>query len=113
MPVSLAGLDLSWLKNPDNRLPPRVRPKRTNFTAKRSDTVASPYFMSDISPFVNVATREKLEIGSRSHLREFEKRTGLVQIGNDQGDIAGQNDAQRAKWKAAAEGHATGPEWVE
>jgi hypothetical protein len=113
MPVSLAGLDMSWLNDPANRLPPREEKPRTNWHAKRSDAVGAPFFMSDISPFVSVATRNSEEITSRSQLREYEKRTGLVQVGDAfEGKISAENDAQRAKWKALAEGHTTAPEWV-
>ena len=108
--VSFAGLDLSFMKR--NPLPKR---EKVIFRQpdRRSTKVSAPYYMSDISPFVNVATRDTKEISSRSDLREFEKRTGLVQVGDAyEGKITEENNAQRAKWKAAAEGHATGPEWI-
>ncbi len=104
MPVSFTGLDLSWLSDPANRLPPSAPKKRTNFAAKRSTAVASPYFMGDITPFENVATRDGGEITSRSQLREFEKRTGMKQVGTDFGDgkIAAANEAKKAEWERLA-----------
>jgi hypothetical protein len=103
MPISLSGLDLSWLQDPAKRLPPREKKQRTSFRHLRSD-VPSPMFMSDIAPFVNVATREGGEITSRSHLREFEKRSGLVQVGSDfgEGRIAAENEARKAEWERLA-----------
>jgi len=38
------------------------------------------YAMPDISPFV---TQDKVEITSRSSLRDYERRNGVRQIGND------------------------------
>ncbi len=104
MPVSFTGLDLSWLNDPANRLPPRAPKKRTNFRAKRSTEVASPYFVGDIKPFVNVATRDFHEITSRSQLREFEKRSGMKQVGNDfePGSIARDNEAKKAELERLA-----------
>jgi hypothetical protein len=106
MPVSLNGLDMSWLNDPANRLPPRAPKKRTNFRAKRSDTVASPYFMGDLTPFVNVAVRDGGEITSRSQLREFEKRSGMKQVGNDfePGSIAKEHEAKKAEWERLSQG---------
>lgn len=114
MPVSLSGLDLSWLKNPDNRLPPRAPKKRTNFKAKRSTAVASPLVMGDIRPFVNVANPEKThEITSRSELRAFERSFGCYQVGNDfpVGTIAEKNEAKRAAREELAKGIDSG--WAE
>jgi hypothetical protein len=107
MPISLAGLDMSWLKDPANRLPPRSKkPSRPNFKAKRSDKVASPYFMGDIKPFENVAVRDGGEITSRSQLREFEKRSGMRQVGNDfePGSIAREHEAKKAEWERLSQG---------
>lgn len=103
MPVSLTGLDLSFLKDPANRLPPRPPRKRTNFKRARSD-LPCPTFMADITPFVNVATRDGGEITSRSQLREFEKRSGMRQVGNDfePGSIAKEREAQKAEWQRLA-----------
>jgi len=41
----------------------------------------APYVMGDIKPFVTAGDR--VEITSRSTLREYERRTGTRQIGND------------------------------
>jgi hypothetical protein len=115
LPVSLAGLDLSFLKDPANRLPPAPRKQRINHRAKRSDKVASPYYFADAKPYVNVATKENLVISSRSQQREFEKRTGYVQVGNDIpiGSIAAENNAKKARWDELSKGHTTSPEWVD
>lgn len=116
MPVSLAGLDLSWLSDPANRLPQAPRKQRINFRAKRSDKVASPFFMPDSAPYINIATKDTFEISSRSQQREFEKRTGYVQIGNDfgpDGSISAENNAKKARWDELSKGHTTPPEWVD
>ena len=111
MPVSLSGLDLSWLNDPANRLPPRPPKKRTNFKAKRSDKVASPLVMGDIKPFVNVANPEKThEITSRSELRAFERSFGCYQVGNDfpVGSIAAKNEAKLKEREEIAKGVESG-----
>lgn len=41
----------------------------------------SVHVMPDITPFQTVGDR--VEIGSRSALREYERRTGTRQVGND------------------------------
>lgn len=45
-------------------------------------TTAGPsfYAMPDIAPFV---TQDKVEITSRSALRDYERRNGVKQVGND------------------------------
>jgi hypothetical protein len=103
MPVSLSGLDLSWLNDPANRLPPEPKKPRPNY-AKPAQNVATPYFIGDIKPFVNVVTRDLHEISSRSQLREFEKRSGYRQVGNDfePGSIAKEKEAQKAEWERLA-----------
>ena len=111
MPVSFSGIDLSWLKDPANRLPPRAPKKRTNFKAKRSDKVASPHFMRDITPFVNVANPERTEeISSRSQLRAFERSFGCHQVGNDYGvgNIAAKNEAKLREREELAKGVESG-----
>lgn len=40
-----------------------------------------PYVMADIAPFVTAG--DNVPISSRSQLREYERRTGTKQIGND------------------------------
>lgn len=103
MPVSFTGLDLSWLKDPANRLPPRPPKKRERHVSKRSTAVASPYFVGDIQPFVNVANPERThEISSRSQLRAFERDFNCYQTGNDYkpGEIGAKN---QAAWQAREE----------
>lgn len=93
MKVSLSGLDLSFLKDPAKRLPPRQRKERINHAAKRSDTVAAPYFMADITPFIGVATTDREEISSRAQLREYENKHGIKQCGDYKpGEITGENN---------------------
>ena len=43
-------------------------------------SVSATFVMPDITPFV---TQDKVEITSRSALREYERRNGVKQIGND------------------------------
>ncbi len=112
MPVSFSGLDLSFLKDPANRLPPREKTRRPNYRAKRSDKVASPYFMGDIKAFHNVANNEKDDhvISSRSQLRAFERDFRCHQTGNDfpVGAIAEKNEAKRAAREELAKGVESG-----
>ena len=70
----------------------------------RSENVATPYFMGDLKPFVNVVTRDTHEITSRSQLRNFERSTGFRQVGNDfePGTIAREHEQKKAEWEAAA-----------
>ncbi len=42
--------------------------------------VSATFVMPDITPFV---TQDKVEITSRSALREYERRNGVRQVGND------------------------------
>lgn len=82
MSVSFSGLDLSFLNDPVNRLPPQAaRNRRPNFAAKRS-SLASPTLMQDIAPFVANATSDSVEITSRSQLRAYERDNGLKQCGD-------------------------------
>ena len=103
MPVSMHGLDLSWMSDPANRLPPAPKKRRANY-AKRAENVATPYFVGDIKPFVNVVTKDFHEITSRSQLREFEKRSGYRQVGNDfePGSIAREHEQKRAELERLA-----------
>jgi hypothetical protein len=43
-------------------------------------SVSATFVMPDITPFV---TQDKVEITSRSALREYERRNGVRQVGND------------------------------
>lgn len=54
-------------------------PKSEAVPFSKSD--ASFYAMPDIAPFVT--SGDNVPISSRSHLREYERRTGTRQIGND------------------------------
>ena len=47
---------------------------------KKISMRASPHVLSDIKPFV---TQDGVEITSRSSLREYERRNGVRQTGND------------------------------
>lgn len=112
MPICLSGLDLSFMR--DNPLPkdwgPAKEP-RPNFRAKHADGLATPYFMGDIAPFVNVANPERTEIiSSRSELRRFERSFGCHQTGNDfpVGTVAAKNEAKRAEREKLAAGTESG-----
>jgi hypothetical protein len=96
MPVSLAGLDLSFMR--DNPLPPaQPREARPDFSVHRAAGVSTPYFMPDIKPFVQVSTREPSVISSRSDLARFERTTGLRQAGDIKpGEIAAEHNRQKA-----------------
>jgi hypothetical protein len=96
MSVSLAGLDLSWLSDPANRLPPSPPKQRTNFQRARSD-LPCPSFMADIEPFVSIATRDTVEITSRSQLREYERANGIKQCGELKGKVIPEQKARIAK----------------
>ena len=116
MPVSFSGLDLSFLKDPANRLPPAPPKKRVRHVSKRSDVVAAPYFVGDIQPFVNVANNEKTHwISSRSELRAFERDFKCVQVGNDfkPGEIAAKNEKKRADLETLAATFDTPSGWGE
>lgn len=114
MAVSFTGLDLDFLKDPANRLPPRPKLKKRRVADKRSTKVASPYFVGDITPFVNVANPERThEITSRSQLRAFERDFKCHQVGNDFpiGTIAAKNEAKLAAREELAKGIDSG--WAE
>ncbi len=103
MVVSLHGLDLSWMKDPAKRLPPRPKKRRQNYS-NRAENVSIPAFMSDIKPFVNVVTKDFHEITSRSQLRAFERASGYRQVGNDfePGTIAKEHEEKKAELERLA-----------
>jgi hypothetical protein len=112
MPVSFSGLDLSFLNDPANRLPPskvnKYRPPN-----KRSTKVASPFFMSDISEFVSPVGADPEVISSRTQLREHEKKHNVIQCGDYKpGEITSRNEAIKAERDAIAKEHTTPPEWL-
>ena len=82
MPVSLSGLDMSWLKNPDNRLPVEHRVRRKPQPKGPRSDLATPTVMSDIKPFISNATAEPTLITSRSGLRAYEAANGIKQCGD-------------------------------
>lgn len=81
--VSLAGLDLSFMK--EKR---RGRPKKNNSAAKKPQKVypdchadfGFPKVMSDITPFVSPI--DGTEISSRSNLKAHERRYRVKQAGD-------------------------------
>jgi hypothetical protein len=103
MVISLSGLDLSWMKDPANRLPPSPR-KRARRRNLRAENVAIPHFIGDIKPFLNVVTKDFHEISSRSQLREFERSSGYRQVGNDfePGTIAREHEEKKAELERLA-----------
>jgi hypothetical protein len=84
MPVSMHGLDLSWMQDPANRLPPSPpKPRRINF--KRS-SLPTPYFMPDVDAAYGGAWKSIVdgsEISSRSNWREHDKRNEVINVGAD------------------------------
>jgi hypothetical protein len=103
MAISLSGLDLSFLRK--NPLPKqRGRPKKKVSYAHLRSNIASPSFMGDIKPFVNVASKDFHEITSRSQLRAFERSSGMRQVGNDfePGSIAKGNEQKKAEMERLA-----------
>ena len=113
MAICTHGLDLSFLKTPESKRfltaakaeADKARAKRHADCAanKRSD-LPSPYFMSDISPFVSVVGKEPEVISSRKHLRDHERAYNCYQVGDDirASDIIAENEAVREEWKEAA-----------
>jgi hypothetical protein len=81
MAISMHGLDLSFLR--DNPLPKRRRKqKRPDFSRHRAEGIAIPAFIGDIAPFVANATRDTVEITSRSQLRAYERANNIRQCGD-------------------------------
>jgi hypothetical protein len=81
MAVSFAGLDLDFMRK--NPLPKRERkPAGPDFSQHRAEGIAIPAFLSDIKPFVANATRETVEITSRSKLRAYERANNIRQCGD-------------------------------
>lgn len=104
LPVSLSGLDLSFLRKTDGNgcQPGRYRideatgelvsaaewrRRNPNIHARgRSDTVASPYFMPDVDSAYGSAWKSIIDgsqISSRSNWREHNKRNGVEQVDRD------------------------------
>ncbi|MGP0041535.1 MAG: hypothetical protein ACLPJW_12710 [Rhodomicrobium sp.] len=107
MAISLSGLDMPWLgKTPLPKKPKRRgRPPKS----KRSD-LASPYYMSDIKPFISPVGDTPL-ISSRPQLAAHCREHGMVQVGDElKGKIV---EKGVAKQKALAEaGKGVTVEWT-
>lgn len=102
MPVSLSGLDLSFLRKADpkacqpgryalhnNQVLPAQLARRLRRAeagdSKRSD-LPTPYFMPDVDAAYGGAWKSIVdgsEISSRSNWKEHDKRNGVVNIGTD------------------------------
>lgn len=78
MPISLSGLDLSFLKNS----PPIRSPKRRKPDPDRRSPLGGPMIMSDIREFVSVATDKPVRITSRSQLAAYERSNNIRQCGD-------------------------------
>lgn len=106
MPVSMSGLDLSWLKDPKKRLPPRPKQKPAQVPDKRAVGIAVPYFLRDeITPFVAHATKQSVEITSRSTLKRYERENELRQAGDIKpGTIVAENRKKQAELIAKTKG---------
>jgi hypothetical protein len=101
MPVSMSGLDLSWMKDPANRLPPRPPKSRVRIASKRSTKVAAPYFAPDVDAIYGGSWKSVIdgsEISSRSNWREHNKRNGVVDVGDKFWSPDG-DDAKRTREK--------------
>lgn len=99
MAVSLAGLDLSFMRKaePSACRPGRYRLRngellpahvaaRLDRPASKRGSVALPYFMPDVDATYGGAWKSIVdgsEISSRSNWREHDKRNGVVNVGND------------------------------
>lgn len=95
MAISMHGLDLSFMKA--NPLPKR-KVKREKRQDKRS-SLPTPFFISDITPFVSIATKDTVEITSRSQLRAYERANNIRQCGDfKKGEII---SAQNKRWNEA------------
>lgn len=95
MAVSLAGLDLDFMRK--NPLPPREKRRQINF-AKPAENVSRPYFVADIKPFVSCATKDTVEITSRSQLRAYERANDIRQCGDwKPGQIVGDQNSRIEK----------------
>lgn len=114
MPVSFSGLDMSWLQDPANRLPPAPPRKRVRPASKRSH-LAAPFFMSDISAFVSPVGDTPEVISSRPQLREHEKKHNCFQTGNDfpVGTIGTKNEAKRQAREDLANSYGIQSGWGE
>lgn len=110
MSISFTGLDLDFLKDPANHLPPRPKVKKRRAPNKRSSTVQSPYFMADISPFISPVGEKPVVISSRKQLRDHEVAYNMRQSGNDfkPGSIASKNEAKRQAREELAKGVESG-----
>lgn len=105
MPISLSGLDLSFMQ--DWEPPPREVKKRE---PNRRGTVACPFLMGDIKAFVSPV--DGSEITSRSKLREHEVKHDIRQAGDFKpGEIIAQQNKRQAHSVAEAEGVKS--EWVD
>jgi hypothetical protein len=114
MTISMHGLDLSFLR--DNPLPKRRRKQaRPDFSRHRAEGIAIPAFIGDIAPFVANATRDTVEITSRSQLRAYERANNIRQCGDYKpGEIVqGQKKRLEANKLPEAEVKAADFKWVD
>ena len=113
MAVSFSGLDISFMR--DNPLPPRERKERPDFS-KRAENIAVPAFIADIKPFIANATRETVEITSRSQLRAYERANGIRQCGDFKpGQIIAEQNAriEKATYVAPEDKKSADFKWVD
>lgn len=124
MAVSLSGLDLSFLKKNDSNgcRPGRYRMDkatgesvpiaewhRRNPPSRKRSNLASPYFMPDIAPFVNIARSDNEVISSRPQKQEMMKKHDLIECGDiKDGEIVANNFARKAHFESLAEGVESG-----
>lgn len=83
--ISMSGLDLSWMRDPANRLPPQPKMRRKR-PPNRRGTVASPMVLPDVDSAYGGSWKSIVdgsEISSRSNWREHNKRNGVTQVDPD------------------------------
>lgn len=99
MPVSMYGLDLSFMRDPNDKKPPKTRRKRERLPDKRATGIKVPMFLRDeITHRVVHATKTPTLITSRSELRAYERKNGLKEAGDIKpGQIVAEN---RKKFEA-------------
>ncbi len=103
MPVSMLGLDLSFMKTKESKealriMRQRARESRTKPVARKRSHLAAPHVMGDIRPFVSPVGENPEVISSRSTLREHERKHGVYQCGDiPNGTFVANGEARKAK----------------
>ncbi len=88
MAISMSGLDLSFLKNPKNRLPKERKKRAKAQPNKRSNLFKSAFVLPDLDVAYKGGFESPIDgtfITSRSQLREHNIRHDVVQNGDHHG----------------------------